>query len=64
MVAQQPDSVDAHFNLANSLAMLRRYDQAVTHYERTLFLNPAYALARENLREVISWLQAHQVGDR
>jgi len=44
--------------------MLRRYDQAVTHCERTLFLNPAHALARENLRKVTSWLQAHQVGNR
>ena len=48
-VRQAPDRPKTHFNLGEVLAELGRSDEAVTCFERALFLDPSYAPARRRL---------------
>ena len=52
-VALRPDLFQAHYNLANVLRTLGRFDQAVASYRRALALNPHYAEAHNNLGNVL-----------
>jgi tetratricopeptide (TPR) repeat protein len=48
-----PDDAAAHNNLANALARLERFDDAVASYRRSLSLKPRFAEASNNLGHVL-----------
>ena len=53
MIAEKPDHVKAHFNLATALREQADLPQAVAHYERVLALDPCHAEALANLGETL-----------
>jgi len=44
-----PNDVEAHYGLANSLAAQGRFEEAIDHYRAALRINPTYAQAHRNL---------------
>src|SRR5208282_3973791 len=46
---KKPDSLRAHFDLANLLYSLGRMEEAKAHYEAAIVLKPDYADAHYNL---------------
>jgi len=57
---QQFDSDDAHYNRANSLARLGRYEDALAAYQQLLEQNPAHEDARFNKEALEEWLKNQQ----
>jgi len=57
---QQFEGDDADYNRANTLARLRRYDDALTAYQRLLEQNPAHQDARYNKEALEEWLKNQQ----
>ncbi len=55
----EPSSVNAHFNLANSLAKTGQYEQAAVHYRTVLHLAPDHQQAQDNYVEIIEWAKAN-----
>ena len=49
IVASRPRDPDAHFRLAEVLYQLRRYEEAVIHYQRTIALDSSHAEAYTGL---------------
>ena len=45
----RPNYPSAEFNLANTFAALRRFDEAIVHYREALRLQPDYAAAEMNV---------------
>ena len=56
-LAHESTSIDARFNLANSLAQSGKYREAVTQYQELLKLAPDHQEARANLKEILAWLE-------
>ena len=56
-LAHEPTSIDARFNLANSLAQAGDYREAVTHYRDILKRDPDHQDAGANLKEILAWLE-------
>ena len=54
--AMKPDHPEAHNNLAHSLQMLGRNEQALAHYEKALAIEPGYVEARNNLGAMLQTL--------
>ena len=48
-----PDFAEAHNNLGNALAALKRRPEAAAHYRKALGLRPDYAEAHNNLGNVL-----------
>ncbi len=44
-----PNLAEAHYNLGNALACLRRFDEAIVQFQQGLKINPNDAKARKNL---------------
>ena len=57
VLAHEPTSIAARFNLANSLAQAGEYRDAVTHYRTILKRDPGHQEARANLKEILAWLE-------
>jgi len=57
VLAHEPTSIAARFNLANSLAQSGEYRDAVTHYRTILKRDPDHQEARANLKEILAWLE-------
>ena len=57
VLAHEPTSIAARFNLANSLAQAGEYRDAVTHYRTILKRYPGHQEARANLKEILAWLE-------
>lgn len=57
VLAHEPTSIAARFNLANSLAQSGEYRDAVTHYRTILKSDPSHQDARANLKEILAWLE-------
>jgi Flp pilus assembly protein TadD len=55
----RPEDADAHANLGTALAELGRFAEARAQLERALEINPAHALARENLQQLQSAMPDH-----
>ena len=56
-LAHEPTSIDARFNLANSLAQSGEYREAVTHYRDILKSDPDHQESQANLKEILAWLE-------
>jgi tetratricopeptide (TPR) repeat protein len=56
-VRLEPQSADAHYNLANVLLEQGKLEQAASHYAETLRLNPGDAKARQKLERIASDLE-------
>jgi tetratricopeptide (TPR) repeat protein len=61
-VAIDPNFVEAHNNLANTLTALRRYDEAIPAYRAALSLRPEYPVALYNLGNALVELGRHDEG--
>lgn len=57
VLAHEPTSIAARFNLANSLAQSGEYRDAVTHYRTIVKSDPSHQDARANLKEILAWLE-------
>ena len=53
-LSNQPDYAEAHFNLANSLKSLYRFDEAVESYKKALKLKPDYVEVLNNLGNTLN----------
>ncbi|MGB0911206.1 MAG: tetratricopeptide repeat protein, partial [Nitrospirales bacterium] len=56
----EPSSVNAHFNLANSLAKTGKYEEASLHYRTVLRLAPDHQQAQDNYVEIIKWVKPQE----
>jgi tetratricopeptide (TPR) repeat protein len=59
-IAVNPRSASAHFNLANALKVLRRFEVAVGSYDAVILINPGYAGAEYNRAMALSELHQHE----
>lgn len=57
---QQAPGGDAAYNLGNTLARQRQYQQAITAYDHALKLDPANTDAKANRKAVEDWLRQQQ----
>ena len=53
-LSNEPGYVEAHFNLANSLKKLRRFDEAIESYKTVLKFKPDYLEALNNLGNTLN----------
>ena len=60
MVSLKPDSAEAHHNRATALEALKRLDEALAAYDKTLSLKPDYAEAHNNRGNVLKDMQRYE----
>ena len=53
-LSNQPDYAEAHFNLANSLKSLYRFDEAIDSYKKALKFKPDYVEVLNNLGNTLN----------
>jgi predicted O-linked N-acetylglucosamine transferase (SPINDLY family) len=57
-LAHPPDSPEAHFDLGNTLSAAKRFEEAMSEYQRALRLRPEYAEAQNNLGNALFQLDS------